>query len=205
MHSRSTDTPIVKTFSKTNHLTYHNPIFNLVIERPFKRKTFIEQISGITCRKNFTEKRITFSLTDPCYLHVFVVDDNLINQKVAMKMLHHIGCTAEVANNGLDALSILSYKRFDLILLDLQMPILDGYGVIKEIRNLNSGIVDHDVPVIAMTALSSQENRKKCNDFGINSIIVKPITSTELKNVIELLFRNLSLIKINSENNGVVS
>jgi PAS domain S-box-containing protein len=205
MHSKSNKTLIAKTTSKTTQLTHHNPLFNLVIARPFIRKTIIEQISGITRQKVLSEKQITFSLTDPYYLHVLVVDDNLINQKVAIKMLKHIGCTAEVANNGVDALSMLSYKRYDLILLDLQMPILDGFGVIKEIRNLSSQVLDHEVPVIAMTALSSQEDRKKCHDLGMNSFIVKPITSLELKNVIELSFKNLSSLITNTENDGAVS
>jgi CheY-like chemotaxis protein len=204
MHSESSKTPIVNITSKPEDNTNQNPLFTQTLTRPFSRQSVINKLAGINKEKP-EEKRVNFSFVDPHGLHVLVVDDNQINQKVATKMLTHLGCTAEVANNGFDALSMLSCNRYELVLLDLQMPLIDGYGVISEIRNPSSTVLDHEVPVIAMTALNSEEDRKKCHDSGMNSFIVKPITVSELNLVIESSFRNHSFFKNISENDGVVS
>lgn len=110
--------------------------------------------------------------------HALIVEDNDINQKLAQKILTKLGITSECAGNGLEGINMASTKNYDLILMDLQMPLMDGVTAatqIKEGRGLN-----HATPIFALTANVTNEYKKACLKVGMNSFITKPIKREEL-------------------------
>ena len=118
-------------------------------------------------------------------LRVLVVEDNLINQRLVLKLLDKQGCVSAVAENGEIALEKLEAEDFDLILMDLQMPVMDGYEATKRIRALNSE--KSKIPIIAMTAHTVQGDKEQCLEIGINEYISKPYHATELYDSINRL------------------
>jgi signal transduction histidine kinase/ActR/RegA family two-component response regulator len=111
--------------------------------------------------------------------HVLVVDDNRVNQKVAMGMLQKLGCICDVAANGQEALAALSSHRYDIILMDCQMPVMDGFATAAEIRRNEQG--KSRVPIVALTASIMAEDREKCVLAGMDDYIVKPLELEDLK------------------------
>ena len=111
----------------------------------------------------------------PC---VLVVEDTLVNQVVAAKMLGRCGYRARIVENGLEALAALDTEDFAAVLMDCQMPKLDGYGATQEIRRRESGATR--VPIIAMTANSMQGERERCIRAGMDDYLAKPLRKQQL-------------------------
>ena len=105
-------------------------------------------------------------------LSILVVEDNLVNQEVALGMLSILGFQTDVADNGAIALEKIAESNFDLILMDCQMPVLDGYATTGEIRKLDSTM--RDVPIIALTANAMTGDAEKCLDAGMSDYMSKP-------------------------------
>ena len=116
---------------------------------------------------------------------ILVVDDNSINLKVALKMLNVYGLSTGTATNGQEALKMLSTKPFDLVLMDIQMPVMDGYEATARIRDPSSSVRAHDVPIIAMTANAMKGDREKCLRAGMEDYISKPIDPNELQALLD--------------------
>ncbi|MBU8869650.1 MAG: response regulator [Gemmatimonadales bacterium] len=113
-------------------------------------------------------------------LRILMVEDNIVNQKVGLGMLAKLGFLPQVACNGQEALEILSRMRFDLVFMDIQMPVLDGIEAVKELRAGNAGDLNRDVPIIAMTAHATSQDRKNCLAVGMNDYVAKPISSDQI-------------------------
>jgi len=109
--------------------------------------------------------------------HVLVVEDNPVNAAVAQGMLAELGCTATVVNGGRRAVACAVAERFDLILMDLHMPDLDGITATGLIRRAETGI---RVPIVALTADAAHAHRDKCQDAGMDDFLGKPFTLREL-------------------------
>lgn len=110
---------------------------------------------------------------------VLVVEDNVINQRVAQKLLERVGVDVELAPNGLDALAMLDRTRYDLVLMDCEMPVLDGYTATRDLRRNERARGLGHTPVIALTASCLPEERLKCFESGMDDFLAKP-ASTEL-------------------------
>ncbi|MFC1856323.1 response regulator, partial [Thermodesulfobacteriota bacterium] len=117
-------------------------------------------------------------------MHVLVAEDNLTNQKVIGKMLESFKCNAIIVNNGEEAVNILKDSSFDLILMDCQMPIMDGYAATKMIRNSEKG--DQHIPIVALTAHALSGAKEKCLEAGMDEYLAKPVEKKELKKILEL-------------------
>lgn len=117
--------------------------------------------------------------------HILLAEDNYTNQQVAIGILHKLGLQADVVTNGLEALQVLKNKSYDLILLDVQMPEMDGIEVAKHIRDLNSEVINHHVPIIAMTAHAMAGYKSQCLEAGMNGYISKPISPLVLADEIK--------------------
>lgn len=113
-------------------------------------------------------------------LKVLLVEDNLINQKVATRILESMKLKVSIAGNGAEALDILRHERFDVIFMDIQMPVLNGHDATIEIRK--RGI---KTPVIAMTANAMQADRDECLENGMNDFISKPITYKTISEILQ--------------------
>ncbi len=110
-------------------------------------------------------------------LRILLVEDNIVNQKVALGMLRKLGYPAQAANGGNEALEILNEGEFDLLFMDIQMPGLGGLEATKKIRAGEAGEGNREVPIIAMTAHATRQDRKNCLAAGMNDYIPKPISS----------------------------
>ncbi|HTH57545.1 MAG TPA: ATP-binding protein [Cyclobacteriaceae bacterium] len=113
-------------------------------------------------------------------VQILVVDDNPVNLLVARKMIEKFGAVVITADNGATAIKLTQSIDFDLILMDLQMPVLDGFGAAREIRNLN-----YKKPIIALSASAYKEDIENSLDAGMNGHLHKPFTEAELFQVIE--------------------
>jgi CheY-like chemotaxis protein len=122
---------------------------------------------------------------EPRAARILLAEDNLINQMVAAAMLEKLGYTADLVENGHDAIAALERADYDLVLMDCQMPELDGIEATTIVRDPRSKVRDHDVPIVAMTANAMKGDREACLDAGMNDYIAKPIRGEELANVLE--------------------
>jgi len=113
---------------------------------------------------------------------VLLVEDNKVNQLVAVGMMKKIGVQIEVANNGVEAVDAVKEKQFDLIFMDCHMPIMDGYEATRDIRALEVG--GQRVPIIALTANCVHDNEAYCLEVGMDDYMQKPFKTEELENTI---------------------
>ena len=111
---------------------------------------------------------------------ILLVEDNEVNKMVALELLQEADYQVSVANNGQEALGMLDKEVFDCVLMDCQMPIMDGYETTRTIRKNGNTI-----PIIALTANAMSGDRKKCIDAGMNDYISKPFKFDELLNVLD--------------------
>ncbi|MDB5013781.1 MAG: response regulator [Daejeonella sp.] len=119
-----------------------------------------------------------FALEHP--LTILLAEDNLINQKLATRVLNKLGYALDIANNGVEAVGMLQKKDYDLILMDILMPEMDGLEATKVIR---SG-AQYQPQIVAMTANAMPEDRETCLNAGMNNYITKPIKLDELMNIL---------------------
>ena len=110
---------------------------------------------------------------------ILLVEDNQMNQELAVSLLNSVGLTAMIANNGKEALDMLKKDAFDMVLMDIQMPIMDGLTATKEIRAREDEYFKK-VPILAMSARAFQKDTEECLEAGMNAHIVKPIDPTIL-------------------------
>jgi CheY-like chemotaxis protein len=116
------------------------------------------------------------------HYRILIVEDNAVNQKVALLLLEKLGYTAELADNGQQAVAAFENGIFDLILMDCQMPVLDGYQATIEMRK-REGQKRH-VPILAVTANSSDEDREKCFASGMDEYVTKPLSVDRLSSLL---------------------
>lgn len=105
--------------------------------------------------------------------HVLVVEDNAVNQMVAGGLLESMGYTVELADDGLAALEVLARRAFDVVLMDVQMPRMDGYAATRALREIEGG--GRRTPVIAMTAAAVDGERERCLEAGMDDYLTKPV------------------------------
>lgn len=123
---------------------------------------------------------------------ILVVEDNIVNQKIAIKILEKYRYRVNAVANGQEALHSLKLASYDLVLMDCQMPVMDGYEATKAIRNSSSKVMNNKIFIIAMTANAMKGDREKCINAGMDDYISKPINPKALKETIE---RWLDLIR----------
>ncbi|MGI9410001.1 MAG: response regulator [Hyphomicrobiaceae bacterium] len=114
--------------------------------------------------------------------HVLVVDDSLVNRTVAAEFLSEMGCRVSMAVNGREAVELVARESFDVVLMDCQMPEMDGLEAARVIRQ--SEAADARLPIVALTANAFDSDREKCLDAGMDEFIAKPLVPEELEKVI---------------------
>jgi len=119
-------------------------------------------------------------------LRILVVDDNEINQVVACKFLQKLGWQVEVARNGREAIDSIAHATYDAVLMDCEMPEMDGYEASQEIRRQEQTTTRH-LPIIALTGHASSEDELKCRQAGMDDVVTKPLTLPTLRAKLERL------------------
>ncbi len=112
---------------------------------------------------------------------ILLVEDNLVNQTVALGILNRMGLDAAIAEDGLQAVEAVRARKFDIILMDVQMPVMDGFTATREIRKIEG---NGRVPIVAMTANAMSGDRERCLDAGMDSYVAKPIDVDILREVL---------------------
>jgi len=120
---------------------------------------------------------------------ILVAEDNPVNQRVASHMLNKLGYRCDIASNGQEAVAMLAQLPYDLVLMDCQMPEMDGYTATRAIRKREDSEARH-TPIIAMTANAMREDRARCLDAGMDGFIPKPIALEELETAMECWIPN---------------
>ncbi len=121
-------------------------------------------------------------------LSILLAEDNIVNQKIAVKLLEKRGWQVTAVDNGQKVLELLNKERFDLILMDAQMPVLDGLETTRMIRSNEKGTGKH-IPIIALTARAMNEDKQKCLDIGMDGYVSKPIDRLNLYDSIEQVLK----------------
>ncbi len=118
--------------------------------------------------------------------HILLAEDNYTNQIVTSEMLKQMGYNkVDIAADGLEVLSALESINYDLVLMDCHMPEMDGFETTRRIRSTDSGVLNHEIPVVAMTALAMKRDRDEAADSGMNDYICKPVELYDLVKMIE--------------------
>jgi two-component system sensor histidine kinase/response regulator len=126
-----------------------------------------------------------------------LVEYNRINQIVATKILTKLNLSADIAANGIEAIDKLNSAYYDLILMDCQMPEMDGYETTKAIREAKAGKEPQDIIIIAMTANSMKGDKEKCLNAGMNDYLAKPIAINIIQQKLKALSLGAKLMLIN--------
>ena len=159
------------------------------LTKPIKQSSLLEAIllaQGATIEKIDKLPLITqhsLKKTDRQYF-ALLVEDNLINQKLGLRILETNGYKADLAKNGLEALKAIKKENYDLILMDVQMPEMDGFQATRKIRKMEEKTGNH-IPIIAMTAHAMKGDRERCLEAGMDHYVSKPIKPEELLRVIK--------------------
>lgn len=120
-----------------------------------------------------------------CNARILVIEDNRINQRVAEGILQKFGVRVDLAEDGLKGIQKLHERPYDLVFMDIQMPVMDGYEATRKIREGNSDFYNDSLPIIAMTASVLDTERSKCSEAGMNDFVSKPIDPYLLIKVLE--------------------
>jgi two-component system, sensor histidine kinase and response regulator len=129
--------------------------------------------------------------------HVLLAEDNPVNQEVAKYMLQGFGCSVDIANNGREALQALTYKTYDMVLMDCMMPEMDGYQATAEIRRLQNAGQLPAFPIIALTANAIEGDREKCLIAGMDDYLAKPFKAEALLRVVKSWVKASAIIFTN--------
>jgi signal transduction histidine kinase/ActR/RegA family two-component response regulator len=116
---------------------------------------------------------------------VLLVEDNFVNERVAVYMLTKLGHQVDVAKHGREAIDMLAKAGYDLVLMDCQMPEMDGFEATRVIRDRSSAVLDHEIPVIAMTANAFPEDRARALACGMNDFLAKPVDRSVLASMLD--------------------
>ena len=118
-------------------------------------------------------------------VRMLLAEDNTVNQMVTLNILKRLGHNADAVSNGKEAVKALEMIPYDIVLMDCQMPEMDGYEAVKEIRNPGSKVLNHKITVIAMTANSMKGDREDCLKAGMDDYLSKPVNPQELSDMLE--------------------
>ncbi len=150
------------------------------------RDGLIRAVTGVDAERDESDgKDAALKTFDGLGVKILLAEDNPVNQLVAKGILAKMGLEADVAANGALAVEALESVAYDLVLMDVQMPEMDGHEATGQIRNPNSKVLNHDIPIIAMTAHALQGDREKCLRTGMDDYVTKPIDPVTLSAALE--------------------
>ncbi|NNC74782.1 MAG: response regulator, partial [Acidimicrobiia bacterium] len=112
-------------------------------------------------------------------VRVLVVDDSAVNQRITFLMLDRLGCRVDTAANGLEAIEAVRAVPYDIVLMDVQMPTMDGLEATRQIRSAERS--GEHIPIVAMTAFAMRGDRERCLEAGMDDYLAKPVSPEDLE------------------------
>ncbi len=164
--------------------------FAAALTKPVRREDLLAVLSDVISGRKFaTPQPVSspdFALSHGLiHARILVAEDNITNQQVAVGILTKLGFRSEVAANGAEAVKALETLPYDLVLMDVQMPVMDGLDATRAIRDPPSRVLNHKITIVAMTAHATQGDREKCLQAGMDDYLTKPIELPALVAVLE--------------------
>lgn len=166
--------------------------FSACVSKPIRQQQLYDCISVLTGRTKGLQPGVRDSAAPSVLqkaerqaIRILLAEDNPVNQAVALSMLKKLDYRVDVVADGQEAIEALSRISYDLVLMDCQMPELDGFEATALIRNLSSPVLNHAVTVIAMTANAMAGDRERCLRAGMDDYIAKPVEPKKLEQVLE--------------------
>jgi len=163
-------------------------LFVALIAKPLKLSHLLEVLNGLFNQtgavplRSAAKAQLDSEMAKHHPLRILLAEDNAVNQKLALRLLEQMGYRADMASNGLEAIESLERQIYDVILMDVQMPEMDGFEATRTIRKLTGAVQPH---IIAMTANAMEGDREACLAAGMDDYISKPIRVDELIGALE--------------------
>ena len=171
--------------SKSSLTPADRNLFDAILSKPLRQTTLRKTLSELfhsSLKNQRSNKKETLITLDGKNKKILLVEDNKINQLLAVKILEKLSFNVEIAENGQLAVEAFESGTYDLILMDCQMPVLDGYEATKQIRLLEKNKAS--TPIIGLTANAMKGDREACIDSGMNDYVTKPIDVKFLQNTL---------------------
>jgi two-component system sensor histidine kinase/response regulator len=160
--------------------------FDAVVGKPIKQSRLYDALAGIQAEHSPEELD---QEAEPhgalAGLEVLIAEDNPVNQQVLLRQAQRLGLNAQAVGNGQEVLDALTERSFDVVLMDCQMPVMDGYTATRRIRELEAGAQGGHLPIVAVTANAMREDFERCRESGMDDFVAKPVTLAALANAIE--------------------
>jgi CheY-like chemotaxis protein/HPt (histidine-containing phosphotransfer) domain-containing protein len=118
-------------------------------------------------------------------VRILLAEDNITNQHVAIGILAKLGLHADAVGDGVEAVAALEKVMYDLVLMDVQMPEMDGFEATRRIRDPESAVLNHEIPIVAMTAHAMPGDRERCLEAGMDDYVTKPIAPEALADALD--------------------
>ncbi|NWJ97612.1 MAG: response regulator [Chloroflexi bacterium] len=183
--------------------------FDAQLNKPVHQSQMLDCLSQLLYPSKTPTVTPTFNITNKDSLpikrdqRILLVEDNPVNQKLAAWQLQSLGYLVEMAANGQEALNLLTERDYNLILMDCQMPLLDGFETSRQIRQREAHQNQH-TPIVAMTASAMLGDREKCLEAGMDDYLAKPVAMEQLQRIIERWLPNTSGTNIPQTNTKAV-
>ncbi len=161
--------------------------FDAVVGKPIKQSRLYDALAGIQAEKTPVEQgEDGMGSGELAGLQVLIAEDNPVNKEVLMRQVQRLGIVADAVENGQEVLDALVARTYDAVLMDCQMPVMDGYTATREIRarEASEGGSAH-LPIVAVTANAMREDFERCRECGMDDFVAKPVTLAALSNAIE--------------------
>ncbi|MCP4677210.1 MAG: response regulator [Deltaproteobacteria bacterium] len=167
--------------------------FTAFLTKPIKQSTLHECLLSVLAHRSTVpekprktiKKRDSISVPNRHKINVLLAEDNAVNQLVALKLLGKLGYQTDPVANGQEALDALEKVHYDMILMDCQMPVMDGYEATRRIRKIKPALNVPDITIIAMTANAMAGDRERCIESGMDDYLAKPINPQDLANMLD--------------------
>ncbi len=170
-----------------------------VLRKPLRRNELHEVLCGviaaIAAETKLSEaadnKSAEMVDTVPLSGHILLAEDNSINQMYMVELMKQLGCTCETVGNGHEAIKAVQQHTYDVVLMDCQMPEMDGFEATRRIRQLEAdGLVKGHLPIVALTANAVKGDRQRCLDAGMDDYLSKPVQKHQVISVLQRFFRD---------------
>jgi PAS domain S-box-containing protein len=159
--------------------------FDASVGKPIKQSRLYDALAGIQAERSPVEAQADVEAGVLAGLQALIAEDNPVNQQVLLRQAQRLGLIAEAVDNGQAALDALAERSYDVVLMDCQMPVMDGYAATQRIRELEAAQGGRRMPIVAVTANAMREDFDRCRESGMDDFVAKPVTLAALANAIE--------------------